>query len=897
MGGKQFKKELMQKTIIYLMALFVVLFALTGSLYGWNLYQGTELSNRQFLELLKTQTLHFLEHPLGELATIESQLRENEAIIIREPGDYHKYIIRIEQLNAQGEVMASYPEEIGRLGMDMTGNSFINNLNDKEYHFSDTFVDYINNETAMMIGKRLSNGNYLVGYMNLDKLSSAFSSFKKADSIFAIMDNKGNYLVHPLEDNVSTRAVDDHSDEIRTGKIKSGDLVFDNGRLKTIEYTLIDGTEWYLLIYQDFLGTYGSVIITLAVMLASMLIAFYFVLRSFNYSFNRLALGFTNFINMTKKVAEGDYQAIKPEQPFAEFEELSHNFMTMIGDIESREEEIQKYNFELNESKEELKASNDELYATLQQLMAIEKAHRDQNENLDRQNRRLENLIEGTHAGTWEWDILTDEVVINRRWAEILDYELDEVVPFSGSKFFQMVHLEDMPSLKQSVNAVFEDAVPFFDVRFRMKNRHGNWVWINSIAKVIRRDDQNRPLLMTGIHMDITKSVEYENGLIESKELANAANVAKGQFLANMSHEIRTPLNGISGYLTLIHETTEFTDVRDYSKAALKVTQSMVRLIDDILDFSRIEAGKLKLVNEAIDVHEKLHEVINLYRYETHEKNIKLSHTISKEVPKAIIGDATRIKQIMTNLISNAIKFSVNGEVTIDVDVNMTTKKQGVLSFSVTDSGIGIPPEQIKAIFEPFNQGDNSSKRRFGGTGLGLAIVKQLVELMAGSIDVESAPGRGSRFIVQIPFVSAEDEIKKGEEALMTHSKRDVKAKILVVDDNDINQMVVRKVLEIKGFECEIASNGEEAVAAVLKNNYDCVFMDVQMPVMDGYDATKKIREMKPRDEVFIVAMTANAMSGDREKCIEAGMDDYVSKPLNYDQMTDMVLKRLQTAK
>lgn len=897
MGGKQFKQELMRKTILYLMVLFVVVFGFTGSLYGWNLYRVTELSNREFLGILKTQTFHFLEHPIREIANIERQLKDNEQIIIRELSDYHEYIIRIEQINGRGEVIASYPEENERLGIDMTGNPFLSRLNESEYQFSDTFVDYITSKTAMMIGKKLSNGNYLIGLMSLDKLAGAFANFSKEDSTFAIIDNKGNYLLHPSKEKVNTRTVNTHSDKIRKGEVQSGDIVLEDGRLKTIEYTMIDGTGWYLVIYQDFIGTFGSIILTLLFMLLSMMAAFYFVLRSFNFSFNRLDLGFTNFIDMTKKIAEGDYQAIKPEQPFVEFEELSYNFMTMIRDIESREEEIHKYNYELNESKEELKASNDELYATIQQLMAIEKAHRDQNEDLDRQNKRLENLIEGTHAGTWEWYIQTDEVVINNRWAEILEYELSEVVPVTGNKFFSMVHSDDVEALKQNVNAIFEDTIPFYDTRFRMKNKRDEWVWINSIAKVIERDMTNKPILMTGIHMDITKYVEYENSLIEAKELSNAANIAKSQFLANMSHEIRTPLNGISGYLTLIRETDEIAEVKTYSNTALKVTQSMVRLVDDILDFSRIEAGKLKLISETVDVHEKLHEILNLYRYESHEKNIKMSHSISNNVPKLIMGDVTRLKQIMTNLISNAIKFSANGTVSVDIDAHIQSKKQGVLMFSVTDSGIGIPPEQIKAIFEPFNQGDNSSKRKFGGTGLGLAIVKQVVELMSGSIDVESVPGSGSRFIVQIPFIAAENETNKGEETWMEHLGSEVKGKILVVDDNDINQMVVRKVLEIKGFTCESASNGEEAVEAVMKSDYDCVFMDIQMPVMDGYDATRKIRELKPREAVFIVAMTANAMSGDRDKCIAAGMDDYVSKPLNYDLMTDMVLKRMQTGK
>ena len=228
----------------------------------------------------------------------------------------------------------------------------------------------------------------------------------------------------------------------------------------------------------------------------------------------------------------------------------------------------------------------------------------------------------------------------------------------------------------------------------------------------------------------------------------------------------------------------------------------------------------------------------------------------------------------------------------INVNVDMTLKDKPQIVIIISDNGIGIPNAQLKAIFDPFNQGDNSNTRQYGGTGLGLAIVKQLVDLFSGTVEVESFPERGTSFDVRIPLVNALYSPLKDHEAVLINRAEVQSPYVLVVDDNEINQMVVKKVLEIKGFVCDIARNGAEAVKAIQNNNYDCVFMDVQMPVMDGYEATRTIRRLDHKQNVFIVAMTANAMSGDREKCLAAGMDDYISKPLNYDLMVNLVRDR-----
>jgi len=1065
MRKRQLKKELMRNTILYLSILSISLFLITGYLYFKRMATITAEDNQNFLALMKTQTEHFLEHPIGEILAVENHINESYDSFDRIESDYHEYILRIEYLNSEGVVERTYPQTEIRAGMDMGRNPFISTLSVDAVKFSDTTIDHVTGKVIMMAGKKLESGGYLIGYMNLSKLGHAFSNFDTHKNLFTIVDNKGNYLVHPDAFAVASRIVDPNVSKIQSGKLQSGDLIKLSGTTYIVEFAEIKNTGWYLLSYQNFMDFLGPILFSVALVLFSTLVVFFLVSRSFNISFSKLEGGFLSFIQMTQKVAEGDYQAIQSNYDFIEFENLSNNFVAMINEIETREEEIRGYNFELQESRDELKASNDELFATLQQLIAIDKEHRFQNEYLDHQNSRLANLIEGTHAGTWEWNIQTGEIIINARWLEMLGYSLDEKTHLTIDDFYEMVCLEDIAFLQSKLSTIFQGDFSRFEAKFRMKHKQQHWVWINSIGKVIRRDDGFNPLLMSGIHMDITDSVNielkikerlmgieliaeftskllnnndenlfeiigrllnkvcyvkkqtfwsidlfdhtdsieafkrnglfkellprvsiqtlenefpyffqqikecdsvhimsvevlpsvaqneidwflehqivnliiipicddqyktgyfafessnrikqldpeeinffrilvntvleaikkdgYEKGLIASKELANAANLVKGQFLANMSHEIRTPLNGIAGYLQLINESETFDSIMSYSKTASKITDSMVRLVDDILDFSRIEAGKLKRIDEVVDLRAKVKEIMNLYHYEAHNKNVELKHKVSDRVPKNIVIDVTRLKQIISNLVSNAIKFSANGKVDVHVDTEYLGDYKTVLLIEVIDSGIGIPDEQLKAIFEPFNQGDNSSTRKYGGTGLGLTIVKQLVDLLSGTIDVESAFGSGTKFIVKIPVEEAVLLQGADEEEFKIKPKLSNSLKVLIVDDNDINQMVVRKVLEHKGFICDVASNGAEAVEAVLENHYDCVFMDVQMPIMDGYEATRAIRELPNNASVFIVAMTANAMSGDREKCITAGMNDYVSKPLNYDLMTELVL-------
>ena len=420
-----------------------------------------------------------------------------------------------------------------------------------------------------------------------------------------------------------------------------------------------------------------------------------------------------------------------------------------------------------------------------------------------------------------------------------------------------------------------------------------------SLVKFLSQARNESEDLNEELSTEIEQRKRVEKELQKAKELAEAASKTKSEFLANMSHEIRTPMNGILGTLQILQDSELSKEQREYVGIAYNSGEALLSLLNDILDFSKIEAGKLELEYIPFDLAQVIRELEVLLKGKVDERGIRLATDVPQQLPPVLRGDPVRIRQILANLMTNAIKFTEQGEVRVRVDIIDQRENAVRVRMEVIDTGIGIPEEAQRKLFNSFTQADGSTTRKYGGTGLGLAIVRQLVTMMHGRLGVDSELGKGSCFWIEIGFeiptgVSLQTEQPAGQPVQVEH----VQGRVLLVEDNPVNQAVAKKMLEKIGLQYEVAGNGQEALKRLEEDHdFSAVLMDCQMPVMDGYAATGEIRQREQQfrlQRIPVIAMTANAMEGDKEKCLDAGMDDYVAKPVKIAELKQVLGRWLQ---
>jgi len=388
-----------------------------------------------------------------------------------------------------------------------------------------------------------------------------------------------------------------------------------------------------------------------------------------------------------------------------------------------------------------------------------------------------------------------------------------------------------------------EGRISSYEIEFRLRTKNGEYIWIYSRGKALQRDRSGRALRMVGAHTDISRQKNVEERLIRAKEEADAANKSKSEFLANMSHELRTPLNGIMGMMQLLQTTRLDEEQRDFVALAIKSSERLTRLLTDLLDISRIEAGKMDVVDEEFSPQELADSVSELFSVNASARDVTLKCFIDPAIPSRLVGGIARLRQILFNLVGNSLKFTEKGSVRLEMTHLPSTPEHELrVLFSVFDTGIGIPADKFKELFKPFVQVEGSYTRKYQGAGLGLAIVRRLVELMHGHIFLESTLGEGTAVHVILPLrlphgVAVMAEPKKTE-AFDTHPG----LRVLLAEDDPSNQFPVQRMLEKAGHVVTLAENGQQAVSLLQDQDFNCILMDIQMPVMDGIEATRLIR-------------------------------------------------------
>ncbi|WP_221047019.1 hybrid sensor histidine kinase/response regulator [Methylogaea oryzae] len=605
------------------------------------------------------------------------------------------------------------------------------------------------------------------------------------------------------------------------------------------------------------------------------LVAMTLILSTYGLLARLLRKPIATLVEASEEIIQGNYRQIELPSSFTEFSSIISAFEAMADAVEVREHGLRRI--------------NENLFTEVAERKRAEAALRESEE-------RWHFALEGAGDGVWDWDIQSGRTFFSKRWKEMLGYA-EEAFDNSHAAFERHIHPEDTSRVSGALQDYFSGKSDGYRVEFRMRCKDGAWKWVLSRGKVIDRDAAGKPLRMIGTQTDITDRMRvdeelsaYRDHLEEevrqrtaelaaAKEAAEAANRAKSTFLSNMSHELRTPLNAILGFAQLMGRDSRIPaeGLRNLD-IINRSGRHLLALINDVLDISRIEAGRVTVSNAPFDLDDTLSAIEDMIRIRAETKGLDFGVERSGLLPRFVKGDANRLRQVLINLLGNAVKYTDSGR------VSLRLRPEGDrICFEVADTGPGIAPEHQQRIFQPFYQTDIGIAKG-EGTGLGLTISNEFVRLMGGEIRVTSTVGQGSQFAFSIPLpetdAPAEEAVTVAQRRVVSLKPNQPPVRVLVVEDNADSRLLITHLLEDVGFVVKGAANGQEAIESFQAWQPHFIWMDMRMPVLDGYVATQRIRALPGGDKVKIVALTASAFQEDQSAILAAGCDDLLPKPL-----------------
>lgn len=560
---------------------------------------------------------------------------------------------------------------------------------------------------------------------------------------------------------------------------------------------------------------------------------------------------------------------------------LTQDFQRALQDLQKEKARTQQLLRELDRQNAELDRLRSSVHRESNSRLLAEEA-------LDETRDRLQLAVDAAGLALWDWQLPSPEVFLTARWGEMLgDVAMDGY--WKTADLLQRLHPDDRVRVQAMARGLLDGRHAKAAAQYRIRSATG-WVWMESHAMVAERDGRGQPLRLMGTHADIGERKRVEADIERARELAEQASQAKSEFLANISHEVRTPLNALMGLTRLLMDSPLDTEQKSWLDLMDSSAHALLSLLNDVLDLSRIEAGKMQLEHERFHLHDALTEVSAVYSEQARSKSIAWALTLAPDLPVHLVGDAGRLRQVLGNLLSNALKFTPRGGRVEMIASHAAATTDGAKCWQVRvkDSGVGISAKQQVTLFDAFTQADASTARRYGGSGLGLAICARLVRLMGGTISVETALGQGSCFAVSLPLNESPRSLPQSAPQelndLAAAGERFAGLCVLVAEDHPVNELLMNQLLKRLGCTVRNARDGEQAVAQWAQGGVDLVLMDVQMPGTNGLQATQRIRELEGQRGLVptpIVAVTANAMSDDRAICLAAGMDGYTPKPVS----------------